>query len=334
MMNKVIILILFLLLSCDGLILEGDMATRDPRTNFDYLWTEVDQKYAYFELKGIDWDEIYDIYSPRVSSRISGDSLFRVMGAMMDELKDDHVNLISDFNLSFYGVENLGPDNFDWRIIQDNYLPRDYYISGPFAHDFLLGTDERVGYIRLSSFTGSVGGNLGFALYRYRKTNGVILDLRENGGGAVSDVYSILSRFVDEKTLVMYSKIKNGPGHNDFTEPEAAYLEPNSGTRYQRKVVLLVDRGTYSSGSLTTLAARAIPNITIMGDTTGGGLGLPNGGQLPNGWNYRFSVSQVLDLNLNNEFENGVPPDIVQYFDWNDLSTDEVIERAVQEILQ
>ena len=61
---------------------------------------------------------------------------------------------------------------------------------------------------------------------------------------------------------------------------------------------------------------------------------MPNGGQLPNGWRYRFSISQALTLNMNASYENGVPPDILSFFDFNNLTQDEVIERAIQEILK
>jgi C-terminal processing protease CtpA/Prc len=60
---------------------------------------------------------------------------------------------------------------------------------------------------------------------------------------------------------------------------------------------------------------------------------LPNGGQLPNGWYYRFSVSQLLDLNGENHAEDGVVPDIVATFDWSDLTRDEIIDRAVGELI-
>ncbi|HSJ67968.1 MAG TPA: hypothetical protein VK921_09850, partial [Anditalea sp.] len=65
----------------------------------------------------------------------------------------------------------------------------------------------------------------------------------------------------------------------------------------------------------------------------GGGGGLPNGGQLPNGWTYRFSVSQLLDLQGNNYSEQGVPPDIFAEFDWTDLTKDEILDRAMEELL-
>lgn len=335
-MQKILFLLALipLVFSCEKVIFEKDLASTDPQTNFDYLWQECNEKYAYFEVKSVDWNQVYADLSPQVGLGMGQDSLFRVMGKMMTALRDDHSNLFSPFNVSFFGVETTAPDNFDFRIIRDNYLPTDFYISGPFVHDFLNGTNEEVGYLRFSAFTGAVGGgNLDFALNRYQDTKGLILDLRENGGGSVRDVFALLSRFIDQRTLLYYSRVKSGPGHNEFADPEPVYLDPNIGARYLKKVVLLVDRGSYSAGSFTALGTKAIPNIVLMGDTTGGGLGLPNGGQLPNGWTYRFSVTQALDLNQNPNFENGVPPDIPAFVDWTDLTKDEVIEAALLEIL-
>jgi C-terminal processing protease CtpA/Prc len=82
------------------------------------------------------------------------------------------------------------------------------------------------------------------------------------------------------------------------------------------------------------IATKSFPNVLLVGDTTGGGGGLPTGGQLPNGWTYRFSVSQLLDLNGNNFAESGVPPDILASLDFTDLTQDEIIERAIDEILK
>ena len=173
---------------------------------------------------------------------------------------------------------------------------------------------------------------MNFIINRYSDTRGLIIDIRENGGGATTDIFNLLKHFVERKTHLYYSRLKNGPKHNDFTSPECAYIEPDEATSiYLRPVILLTDRGTYSAGSFTALATKAIDNITIIGDTTGGGLGLPNGGQLPNGWSYRFSVTQTLDLNGNN-YENGVPPDIYTKYDASIPEKDEIIERALLEI--
>ena len=317
--------------SCEKAIFEEDLASTNPKENFEYLWNECNEKYSYFDVKNIDWNAIKSKYAAKIYDGMSQDSLFKVLGGMLTELKDDHTNLISNFNISTFRVDYLGQDNFDWRIIEDNYLSRDYYISGPFFHNYL--DNKKIGYIRFPSFPGTVDpNNLDFVLERYKNTKGLILDLRENGGGAVTDIFAILSRFVERKTLVNYSRIKTGPGRNEFSDAKPVYVSPYDGIRYTNKVVVLVDRGTYSAGSFFSLATKALPNIILMGDTTGGGLGLPNGGQLPNGWTYRFSVTQALTLDKKPDYENGVPPDIKVLFNWNDLTKDEILDRAILEL--
>jgi C-terminal processing protease CtpA/Prc len=317
--------------SCEKIIFEKDLSSTSPKVNFNYLWNECNEKYSYFDLKGIDWDKVKATYEAKLFNGMSDDSLFNVLGGMITELRDDHTNLFSNFNVSSFGVNYLGQDNYDSRIVDDNYLSQTAYTSGPFRHDFIKNGE--IGYVRFSAFTGTVGPtNLDFILDRYKNTKGLILDLRENGGGAVNDVFSLLSRFVDTKTLTNYSRIKSGPGHDDFSTAKPVYVTPYDGIRYSKKVAVLTDRGTYSAGSFTSLATKAIPNMILIGDTTGGGLGLPNGGQLPNGWGYRFSITQALTLDKKPDYENGVPPDVRVLLDWSDLTKDEVIERAILEL--
>jgi len=319
------------LISCETALFEEGLASTDPNANFEYLWKQCNEKYAYFELKNIDWDAIKIEYAAMLYEDMPQDSLFNVLGNMLTELRDDHTNLISNFNISFFGTQYLGQDNFYGRVIEDNYLDQSFYVSGPFIHDFL--DNGEIGYVRFPSFPGTVNDtNLNFILDRYKDTKGLIVDLRENGGGAVSDIFEILSRFVEEETLTHYSRIKNGPGRNDFSEIEPVYIVPHNGIRYTNKVIMLTDRGTYSAGSLMALATKALPNITLIGDASGGGLGLPNGGQLPNGWNYRFSITQALTLDKSPDFEDGVPPDIEVFFNFDDLTKDEVLDRAILEL--
>jgi C-terminal processing protease CtpA/Prc len=333
-MKKILImLILPFFAACEQALFEEDMASDNPIVNFDYLWNQINDKYAYFELKNIDWESSRLKYRSKINDHTNDEELFAVMGEMLTELKDGHTNLISHFNNSFFGVEQQGPDNFDWRIVKDLYLPTNYYITGPFQHDFIA--NEEIGYVRFEAFSGFIEDKyFDFVLNRYQHTKGIILDIRENPGGDGEDIFELLERFIDSKTTIYYSRIKNGKGKTDFSSPTAVDLEPYSGIRYSKPVMLLTDRGTYSAGSFTSLGAKAIPSITQIGDTTGGGLGMPNGGQLPNGWRYRFSISQALTTDLDASFENGVPPDILVYSNPMDLSKDEVIDRAILEILK
>lgn len=324
---------LWVLTSCEKIWFEGALQSQDPFTNFDHLWQTCRDKYSYFDLKKIDWDQVRIQYRAQLQHGMSQEALFNVLGGMLSELKDDHTNLKSNFNRSRFGVVYTAQDNFDWRIVVDHYLTPNYVITGPFQHDFINGLN--IGYIRFSSFTGTMNKqHLDFILTRYQESAGLILDIRENGGGDMEDIFTLLSRFIEKKTLLYYSKIKAGPGKNDFSEAEPVYLNPHSGIRFGKKVVLLTDRGTYSAGSFTALATQAIPNVTRIGYTTGGGLGVPVGGQLPNGWRYRFSITQTLSLDKKPDYEQGVPPDITVQLDWNALTQDEILDRAIYFLTQ
>ncbi len=316
--------------SCQKLLFEKDLASTDPFVNFDYLWNEVDKKYAYFELKGVDWDAVKLKYRSKLYKNMREDSLFSVMGGMLNELRDDHTNLVAPFNVSRYNAYLRGQDNFEYRVIKEHYLKDGEYTTESFKHGFISG--KEVGYVRYASFSSTAGdGALDFIINRYRSTKGIILDLRENGGGSFTNIPKILSRFVSSETLVMYNRTRNGLGRDEFGPFEPFYIKPSERLRFTSKpLIVLIDRGSYSATTFFALASKAIPGIVLIGDKTGGGGGLPNGGQLPNGWTYRFSISQSFDLNKVNYSEEGVEPDIYATFNWWDLKKDEILERAIE----
>ena len=98
---------------------------------------------------------------------------------------------------------------------------------------------------------------------------------------------------------------------------------------------MLIDRGSYSATSFFSVCTQGYDNVKLFGDYTGGGMGLPNGGMLPNGWTYRFSTSRTLDMAGHN-YENGVPPDERVILDpvATALGLDNVIETAADWIMQ
>ncbi len=319
------------LTSCEKILFEEDKASTDPLTNFEYLWSEVDKKYSYFDIKGIDWDAVKQRYQDSIRTDMSEEELFRILGAMLNELRDDHTNLVSPFNVSVYNVALKHEPNYNERTIREYYLPEMMY-TGAFSHNFI---GDSIAYLRYGSFMSAVTNeDLDFILTRYANTKGLILDLRENGGGNVFNIPLILERFVETRTLAAYSQTRNGPGRNDFSAETGFYYNPYDGIRYTKPVMVLVDRGSYSATTFFSLSTKAMDNIKLVGDTTGGGGGLPNGGQLPNGWTYRFSITRLLDLEKQNFAESGVPPDVNASFNWSDLTRDEILDRAIEEINQ
>ena len=86
MKNLSIILFSLLALSfasCERAFMEQN-EPKDPVSVFDYLWNKVDQQYAFFDVKGVDWDSVREVYRPKVYEGMDDDSLFNVCAAMLN----------------------------------------------------------------------------------------------------------------------------------------------------------------------------------------------------------------------------------------------------------
>ncbi len=324
----------FLFSSCEKVLMEKEPAD-DPVNNFEYLWQTADEKYSFFEYKGIDWNAIYNEYRPQIYPDMKDGELFYVLADLLNRLEDGHVNLTAPFDVSRYSFKYDAPENFNFRLLQDNYIGWDYRITGSLINTSFERDGQSIGYIYYGSFSRTIqSADIDFAIANLWHTKGIILDLRSNGGGSVSNIYRLGSRFADEKRFIYSSVLKNGPGHNDFGNPANVYMEPAGAYQYLNPVILLTNRGCFSATSFFATAMKAFPNVVQVGDTTGGGLGSPAGFELPNGWGYRFSVSRTLTPDGQN-FENGVPPDITVWMDpQNELNgVDDIMEKAIEIIL-
>lgn len=310
-----------------GSCIREDEFDNTPQGNFEALWQIIDEKYCFFDYKQIDWDEVHDRYAPLITSGMDTKGLFDVLGRMLAELKDGHVNLYSSYNTSRYWDWYLDyPRNFNESIIE-RYLGRDYYIAGGIKYRIL---EDNIGYIYYESFATGIGeGNLDEVLSHLAVCNGLIIDVRNNGGGNLTYASRLAQRFTNEKVLTGYIQHKTGKGHNDFSEPTPIYIEPSNSIRWQKKVVVLTNRHAYSATNDFINSMRCFPNVTLLGDKSGGGSGLPFSSELPNGWGVRFSASPHLDANLQ-QIEFGIDPDIKVDMDPEDEAQgiDTLIEEA------
>ena len=303
-MNKFMLLVIVLLnTSCEYLFFEKD-PINDPITNFDILWNTLEERYSFFEYKNVDWDSVYTVYRPKVRNDMTEQELWNVMTEMLDVLEDGHVNLRSEFDIHFWSWYQNAPANFDEDLIEEYYWG-DYEITG-FLRNTIL---DSVGYIYYSSFQLQVTEEqLDYLAEKFKNTKGLIVDLRDNDGGDPANGWRIAERFIDQSRHIYTNVYKDGPGPDEFTEPYMSYLEPD-GKKIADKVVVLTNRTTYSAGNFFAASMKAFPNVTVVGDTTGGGGGAPVGWEMPNGWYFNFS-SSITYLPDGFIIEDGMPPDI------------------------
>ena len=327
--------------SCQRAFTERD-APNTPVNVFDYLWNKVDQQYTFFDVKNIDWDSVYEVYRPKVDDEMDNDSLFRVCAAILNTLQDGHTNLISPFDISMPDSLTLSmtaESQFDVDLVELNYLTVNCHYTGSFVHNAIRNGE--VAYIRYSSFSNTISDyTLRYVVDHYKDCKGMILDLRQNGGGSNANIEKLLSIFDCHGQVLHQIQRKNGPGHNDFTVPYLVHAADSSmfgKDFYAKPVAVLIDRGSFSATSFFALDTKSIDNIKLFGDYTGGGLGLPNGGALPNGWTYRFSITRTLTADGQHpEWENGVPPDVHVLLDpaLTAQGIDNIIETAADWIME
>lgn len=305
----------------------------DPQGNFEALWTIIDEHYYFLDEKGIDWDAVHDTYACRIGPEMTREELFIVCADMLDELKDGHVNLSAPFNTSYYRKWwSDYPQNFSERLIEESYFNFNYRQTGGMKFGIL---SENIGYIYYSSFSNPVGeGNLDNVLYFLKNTQGLIIDVRDNGGGNLTNVETLVSRFITRPTVVGYISHKTGPGHNDFSEPfEIEYKPAAEGRiRWGKPVIVLANRSTFSAANNFVSVMKLLPGVRVVGATTGGGSGMPYSSELPCGWSVRFSACSMLDAERRST-EYGVEPTEGCAVDMNPLEAlsgkDTILEFAI-----
>jgi carboxyl-terminal processing protease len=184
----------------------------------------------------------------------------------------------------------------------------------------------KYGYVSLAQFTsgahGFVGDNVRKALQAGAK--GIVLDLRDNGGGLLQEGVLVASVFLRDGTVVS----TRGRARSEHT-----YSASGDAIKGNIPVVVLVNRNTASASEIVTGALQDRKRATIVGTRTfGKGVfqeieGLTNGGALD------ITVGQYFtpkgrNLGPHGKNPGGITPD-VRAVDNPKTPRDEALDRAL-----
>ena len=94
--------------------------------NFELFWQDFDRHYGLFYARGWDWDSIYRVYQPRVTSLTTDNELWIVFREMISYLDDSHTTIYSpSLSRTFTsGAEgnSLVEAEFSLALVKSKYL--------------------------------------------------------------------------------------------------------------------------------------------------------------------------------------------------------------------
>jgi len=167
--------------------------------------------------------------------------------------------------------------------------PRVDLLAQPLVHSRRLASGA--GYLKLDAFWPSAEPELDAALEGLRGVEGLIIDLRGNGGGHVAMAYRLRDRFLRGPTTLgtlRYTLPGGGLGPEEVLRGEPA--EPSR--RWPGPVRFLVDALTFSAAEDCLLGLQGLDHVEVIGEPTGGGSGRVRSLRLLPGW--RLTVSSAL----------------------------------------
>jgi carboxyl-terminal processing protease len=174
----------------------------------------------------------------------------------------------------------------------------------------------KFGYILLPSFYGgddpgqrTAAGDVHKLLVemKKRKVDGVILDLRGNGGGILGDAVELTGELIDQGPVV---QVSDGSKHAELDDDDA-------GTDFDGAVVVMIDKFSASASEIVAGALQDYKRAIVVGTTTHGkgsvqtllDLDRATGGQLELGV-MKLTVQQFFRVTGSSTQLEGVAPDI------------------------
>jgi carboxyl-terminal processing protease len=195
-------------------------------------------------------------------------------------------------------------------------------ISVPVVSSALQTVDgEKLGYVRLTSFSEGAHAALYEAVKRVQKrgAEGLVLDLRGNGGGLLEEAVLTASVFLPEGETVVTTDSRT-QGHADY--------ETKGGNLPALPIAVLIDGGTASAAEILTAALADDAGAEVVGTRSYGKGVFQQEVDLSNGGALKLTVGEYFTPDGTNLAGKGIQPDVAAS-DVPATPRDEARERAL-----
>ena len=185
--------------------------------------------------------------------------------------------------------------------------------------------DRSVGYLRLLRFTRGASEALRVKAEQQLAAgvDGLVLDLREDPGGLVSEALGVAGVFLPEGSEVVTTEGRNSPRRTLRTDDEPV----GEGV----PLAVLVDRNSASSSEIVAGALRDGDRATLVGERTFGKALVQSTWLLRDGGALKLTTARYLTPSGFDLAERGLPPD-VKAVDDPGTKTDEALDAALDQL--
>lgn len=162
-----------------------------------------------------------------------------------------------------------------------------------------------VGYIRLSQFTDGVGREMEKAIKSLtaQGVKGIILDLRNDPGGLLTEAINVSELFIKEGKLIVYTKTKKGEVNKYFSRRKPLMPE-------NMPLVVLVNKGSASASEIVAGALQDHKRAILVGEKTFGKASVQNIIPLEDGSAIKLTIAHYYTPLGRLIDKKGIQPDV------------------------
>jgi carboxyl-terminal processing protease len=180
---------------------------------------------------------------------------------------------------------------------------------------------RKIGYVGLAAFSEGAHAALRRAVERVRRrgAEGIVLDLRSNGGGLLQEAVLSAGVFLPEGTVVVTTRSR--------TQGDSVYEAPG-GSLPSLPIAVLIDRNTASAAEILTAALAEEAGAVVVGARSFGKGVFQQEIDLSNGGALKLTVGEYYTPDGKNLAGTGIRPDVPAR-DLPGTEADDALERAL-----
>jgi len=310
--------------------------------NFEFFWQDLQQYYPFFTERQLNWPQVYQQYAPLFANATAKQELQYYQQILL-QFQDAHLSISTQQQ----DLLSVAPKGLFASVIQQTddltqavallaqyqqqlqqqtdsflqapglahsvavphaafgWLPGDIaYLRLDQLYQFSARQDEHPADIVLGLTAELQGADALMQEFKqkFAGSKALVLDLRFNQGGHDAIALQLVSHLNNQAKTVGYKGLRSGSLQTvTLTANNNPYLQP---------VMVLTGGMTTSAAEIMTLALKALPQVTVIGEATQGALSDTMQRAMPNGWQLGFGNELYLDANKQLLEVKGITPDL------------------------